>query len=292
MGISTKVIMKKLFNLKKWLTLDDCAKRLSYIFEEAVSVKDIVQLCLDGELDICWLFRYGWAQEAAESNSLLGAWFMDSKNIPEEPKNNDPLDSIVHNHIYGKPTVMYRIVALSEPFRIEGAYKLNINTGVLKDHLISFITDKPTELVSFEGCLLTDLHGRYICPVDFLPSEKDEAVFARLNERAYPTDKLPELDELVILRSDIERLESKLSMNSSNTLRTPEETLKQSLGILATLLSQSNVKYRKGNTANCSQIAKDVELFAARMGLELESSSNLNRDISASLKFLENWLPK
>ncbi|OQQ00755.1 hypothetical protein BK412_21365 [Vibrio campbellii] len=284
--------MKKLFNLKKWLTLEDCAKRLSYIFEEHVSIKDIVQLCLDGELDICWLFRHGWAQEAAESHSLLGAWFIDPQNIPVRPNNDNSIDSLMHDHLYGKPTAMYRIVTFSEPYRIEGAYKLNIDTGVLKDHLMSFITDKPTELVSFEGCLLTDSFGRYICPVEFLPTEKGEAVFARLNERAYPTDKLPELEELVILRSDIEKLESKLSGHSTNILRTPEETLKQSLGILATLLSQSNAKYRKGNTANCSQIAKEVELFAARMGMDLESSSNLNRDISASLKYLDNWQPK
>ncbi|WP_194599096.1 hypothetical protein, partial [Vibrio anguillarum] len=106
----------------------------------------IVQLCLDGELDICWLFRHGWAQEAAESHSLIGAWFIDPQNIPVQPNNDNSIDSLMHDHLYGKPTAMYRIVTFSEPYRIEGAYKLNIDTGVLKDHLMSFITDKPTEL--------------------------------------------------------------------------------------------------------------------------------------------------
>ncbi|EGR1584801.1 hypothetical protein LNR29_004695 [Vibrio parahaemolyticus] len=65
--------MKKLFKLKKWLSIEDCAKRLSFIFEEEVTIKAVIQLCLDDELDICWLFRYGWAEEAAETHSLLGA---------------------------------------------------------------------------------------------------------------------------------------------------------------------------------------------------------------------------
>ncbi|EHR6473734.1 hypothetical protein [Vibrio parahaemolyticus] len=280
--------MKKLFKLKKWLSIEDCAKRLSFIFEEEVTIKAVIQLCLDDELDICWLFRYGWAEEAAETHSLLGAWFIEQDLIPEKGS----MDPISYDINFGSPVAVYGIKAISDPFRIEGLYKLNLKTGVLKDHLMSFLSDRPTNLINLEGCLLIDPCGRFVRPVDFLTPKEGEGVFTKLSERAYPTDNLPELDDLVVLREDIEALEARLSDGPEKSFRTPDATLKQSIGIMAALLSQSNSKYKKGSTANCSQIAKDVELYAARLGIELESASNLNRDISTALKSLQNWQPK
>ncbi len=44
--------MSKLFNLKKWVTLDDAAKRLSMTFNEEVKVKDLLQFGLNGHLTL------------------------------------------------------------------------------------------------------------------------------------------------------------------------------------------------------------------------------------------------
>ena len=44
--------MSKLFNLKKWVTLDDAAKRLSMTFNEEVKIKDLLQFSIDGHLTI------------------------------------------------------------------------------------------------------------------------------------------------------------------------------------------------------------------------------------------------
>ena len=44
--------MKKLFNLKEWLTTYDAAKHLSILFDEDVSEADVLRLALDGHLTL------------------------------------------------------------------------------------------------------------------------------------------------------------------------------------------------------------------------------------------------
>ncbi|MCG7983778.1 hypothetical protein [Candidatus Thiodiazotropha endoloripes] len=44
--------MKKLFNLKKWLTIEEAAKHLSILFSEDVSEADVLRLGLDGHLTL------------------------------------------------------------------------------------------------------------------------------------------------------------------------------------------------------------------------------------------------
>ena len=44
--------MKKLFNLKKWLTVAEAARHLSILFGEDVSEADVLRLALDGELSL------------------------------------------------------------------------------------------------------------------------------------------------------------------------------------------------------------------------------------------------
>lgn len=44
--------MKKLFDLKEWLTLEDTAKHLTILFGEEVKVSDVLRLALDGHLQL------------------------------------------------------------------------------------------------------------------------------------------------------------------------------------------------------------------------------------------------
>lgn len=44
--------MNKLFKLKKWLTLEETAKRLTTSFEEEINISDCLQLALDGHITI------------------------------------------------------------------------------------------------------------------------------------------------------------------------------------------------------------------------------------------------
>lgn len=51
--------MRKLFNLKQWLTVEDAAKHLSIVFGEDVSVADVFRLAIDCELTLSVNFVNG-----------------------------------------------------------------------------------------------------------------------------------------------------------------------------------------------------------------------------------------
>ncbi|MGR6981772.1 hypothetical protein ACUHGC_10440 [Testudinibacter sp. P27/CKL/0425] len=50
----------KIYKFKKWLTLEDAAKKLSLELEDEISVSDILQLAVDGELKISVYFPHDW----------------------------------------------------------------------------------------------------------------------------------------------------------------------------------------------------------------------------------------
>lgn len=52
--------MSKLSDLKKWFNLKDAAKRLNSSFEEDITVRDILQAILDGELELSWYLNNQW----------------------------------------------------------------------------------------------------------------------------------------------------------------------------------------------------------------------------------------
>lgn len=76
------------------------------------------------------------------------------------------------------------------------------------------------------------------------------------------------------------------------TLRTPESSLIDSLGIMAWLLSTRATKLKRSDKPNASQIREVVETVINDLGLNENTDnkimlSNLNKDISTALKQLE-----
>ena len=51
--------MKKLYQLKKWLNIEDAARHLTIVFGEPVSEADVLQLGLDGHLKLSVNFVNG-----------------------------------------------------------------------------------------------------------------------------------------------------------------------------------------------------------------------------------------
>lgn len=52
--------MGKLYKLKKWLTVDEVAQRLSIELEEKVTKADVLQLAVDEKLKISVYFPHDW----------------------------------------------------------------------------------------------------------------------------------------------------------------------------------------------------------------------------------------
>lgn len=62
--MSTKNQRTKLFNLKEWLTLEDTSRHLSLLFDEEVSLADVLRLALDKRLILSvWFVNHTYARK-------------------------------------------------------------------------------------------------------------------------------------------------------------------------------------------------------------------------------------
>lgn len=59
-------MVKKLYKLKKWLTLEETAKRLSTELEDEITVADVLQLAIDKVLRISVNFPHDWCGKVCE----------------------------------------------------------------------------------------------------------------------------------------------------------------------------------------------------------------------------------
>ena len=81
--------MKKLFDLKEWLTLEDAAKHLTILFGEEVKVSDVLRLALDGRLRLSVDFVNHTNVRTAKIVSIDEATFIEipilERCLPSEP---------------------------------------------------------------------------------------------------------------------------------------------------------------------------------------------------------------
>lgn len=75
-----------------------------------------------------------------------------------------------------------------------------------------------------------------------------------------------------------------------SAIRTSEELLLKSVGILSLIISNEKNSLKNGNNPNASAIAETIKRKAAELGLEFEKASNLNRDITNGLSAIKKEL--
>lgn len=297
--------MSKLFKLKEWLTIEDACKRLSVIFEEEVGTKDLIQLVIEEKINVSYYFtldEFISAIEVVKDNVYL----LDSVNGEEFLSTNKPLSYItraqanipegeafrvyidnnidrIHFGIYRD----YRAIGLK--FTLDGAYNIDINTGNIKSILENMFFEKEPwfEREYISGLIVKDENGSlYKLISDF----DDNDGLPVWSIPPYSIDLEPKLSDLVILRTDIEKFEQSFveaKPEQSKNLRTPTESLTMSLGVMTEILSKKIEQINKTKKLNFSQLSKEIEQEAARLGLELTEISNLQRDLSKAHKIIK-----
>ena len=100
--------------------------------------------------------------------------------------------------------------------------------------------------------------------------------FASLGDIEKAQKIIPDFEDTIIGNKQVE----------TQPLRTPESTLRKSLGVMAMLLADSSPKYKVGGKPNMSQIAAAIEQKAAASAIDVENISNINKDISTCYKEL------
>jgi hypothetical protein len=218
--------MSKLFKLKTWLSLKDTAIRLSNSFGEEVAVNDILQLALEDEIGLCWLLNNQLICEAKYSLSLFlsendSIKYEENRSIPDEYSNieseiSDEFIFKIYPLCYLLPNIISTGLAnginiIGNPFKADGAYRIDLNTGAMKACISDWLTGKEPEWFNMDGMILRGSDNKLYQPVDLLPLSKEEqkktGKYSIYDGSPYPTDNTPHLSELVVLREDIEKFE-------------------------------------------------------------------------------------
>jgi hypothetical protein len=217
--------MSKLFKLKKWLSLKDASIRLSNSFGEEVLIDDILQLALNDEIELCWLLNNQLICEAKYSFTLFlskhdSIEFTENKRLPEEYA--DIESQLTSEFVFKVFPSFDRILdtgtgltnglsIIGKPFKADGAYRIDLNTGAMKSYLSDWLTGNEQVWFAMDGMMLRGDDNKLYQPVDLFPLTEEEmkktGKYSIYDGSPYPTDNSPNISELVVRREDIEKFE-------------------------------------------------------------------------------------
>jgi hypothetical protein len=154
------LILKKLFTLKKWLTLQEAARHLALMFGEEICEADVLRLALDGHLKLSVNFvnraraREGNVRpiEEAEYEDFLFE-FSPQIPIPDEDKGK-PIKVMRGLNLDGK-----RVLNLGKDvISLDGVYDLAMlgNERIDVEHQYQMLTNGPSvTLMGLDGAFVT-----------------------------------------------------------------------------------------------------------------------------------------
>jgi hypothetical protein len=312
--------MSKLFKLKEWLSLDDACKRLSTVFEEEVTIYDLIQLVIDNRIRISWYFKSNQNIKAVEVvadnvyvvDPFKGEEFLSANApIPEitnqmarVPK-GEYFRVFIDDELLGWEKNLYSSYrTFSSPKSLEGAYKVHIDSGGIKGILESFLfkTEPNFDEYIFTGIIVEDndetlykLVSQFYNQYNKVTGLNDLEDFLRVEfEMAkwetppYPIRIIPKLTDLVILREDLDKFEQELTEPKPIVKpRTPSGSLTIALGIMTELLAKKTRQMNQNQKLNFNLLSREIEQEAATLGIELNEISNLQRDLSKAYKTIQ-----
>ena len=271
--------LKKLLNLKPWLTILDAARRLSVSFGEEVTEADVLRLGLDGHLTLSVDFvnhAMGWPGRfvpMAEANprtvpSLCGKFLVE----------------VVDGLFIGDDRVLKldpRIVKIAGTWNLfmKGAERLNI------EDRYQFLTGgPPVELINLSGPIVWQPGGAY-CQLqtrfskDERPRPQDpEELLKSFRDPSnyYPAHRLPEDSVLVVRTSALQELEARLVEPAEGAEKPVERRERATLLVMIAALA----KMAKIDVTKPSAAALAIESQTALMGSRVASrtiENHLNR---------------
>jgi hypothetical protein len=153
-------ILKKLFTLKKWLTLQEAARHLAIVFGEEICEADVLRLALDGHLKLSVNFvnharalkgNVGPIEEAEYED--FPSEFFPKISIPEEHKGK-PIKVMKGINLDGK-----RVLNLGKDvMSLDGVYDLSMlgNERIDVEHQYQMLTNGPSvTLQGLDGAFVT-----------------------------------------------------------------------------------------------------------------------------------------
>lgn len=310
---------RSLTNLKKWLTLESASQLLNELLEGKATTNDVLEFIIDG-LPIYWNAINALAIEVEETLTfcLIKAdydEFQTTSKLPAELQaiNEQELANIKRKYILHPLEQMSMHIELTDEAKQRSdrkkheSFKSFASSGY-KELGENFKFDHPIEITRNNGFFFTNLKAmtnksdKEWTTTDsyFFESEDNKTIQplqkVRIKGREpniIPFGDMIQLHELRVSRKEliafINNFEDEEEQPQDQTKsRLSESTLLESLGLMAILLAKSSNTFKYGTKPNAKQIKEKIEQLAAKHGIELEQVTNLNQDISTSLKLLES----
>jgi hypothetical protein len=277
--------MKKLFNLKQWLTVPDAARHLSVLFGEDVSEADVLHLALNGCLTLSVEFVNHAAARCGPVVPLKDAKFITVLS----PINGERID-LVEGVEIGDQVIEHdeKIVTLGGVWdlKMQGAERIDVK------NLYQSLTDGPSvDLQSLTGPIVFHQSGLH-CQLQSHFS--DNECFSPENLKKprnhpsnyYPADGLPDDSVLVVRTSALRDLEARLAEPDQKAEKPLQKRERDTLlVIIAALAELPKIDVKKPSSA-----AVAIEGQTIRMGVRVSArriEDHLNR-IPAALEDRNN----
>lgn len=255
--------MRKLYKLKKWYSVEDAAKRLSLTLGEPIEVQDVRQLMGDGHIAAYWNISNRAAREVAPASILHSAGdplFDLSKGLGSIP---DSCELFVTERLEPQ-----------EPYvrAIEGLFKIDSETvGAARHWLKALAEGKESEYTSLDGTILIGENGKLWQLMehysnngyakDFQPQKPwgNPANF-------YPTFDLPEVEEIVISKAELENFEAQFV--ETPEVEKPLSTSERN-SLLKIVLGMAMAGYSYDPAAARSPVTKEIETDLTTRGMRV-----------------------
>jgi hypothetical protein len=263
--------VKKLLNLKQWLTVADAARHLSILFGEDVSEADVLRLALDGHLTLSVNF-------VNHTTGRCGPVvpFLDAKRTSIQLFDNEWMHSIDGVRI-GEDQVIERD---QEVIVIDGIWDLKMHGAERLDveHRYQFLTGGPSvDLVFLDGPIVCREDGTH-CQLHSHFSDNEFANPKNLKkprnhrDNYHPAAGIPADSVLVIRTSALHDLEARLSEPDQRAEKPLERRERTTLlVIIAALAELAKIDVTKPSSAGAT-----IESQTALLGAEVSSRAIQN----------------
>lgn len=271
--------MKKIYKLKKWYSLSDAANRLTQTLGETVELPDVLELAIEGHLQLHWFMRHVPAFEVEFTR----------KKIPKfKSKYSDQSDKEEFFLVDG----FFQVESNSKVSYLNGAHIIHLKLcGALSDYLRSHLTCTGGELISIDGFYVEDKEGK----IWNIAERFDKAHLKKWktdedhdlrdyysSDNYFPSGEWPQLSELGFTKNELEKFENKLNDQTVTEIKPKERAT-----LLKIVSGMAKDGYGYDPTASRSPFPKELEGILDSLGMPVSDDT-----IRKWLKEASEYLPQ
>lgn len=259
--------MKKIYKLKQWYSIDDSAKRLSLTLGEDVSSAEVLELALDGQINLFWYMRHISAQEV-EFQTRSMRMPLDGGTMFDRELNDQNSELFDYQGFFP-------FEDRTQVSNLDGPHRLLLEVcGALEDYFRAQLTNTGGELTSLEGFFVESGDERIFQILESFGDSylkemyPDERVFFHDVRGHYPSVDWPNIAEIGFTKREMERFEGEFQKNEEKILTNRERHT-----LYKMLIAMAKDGYGYNHVASKSPFPEELEDILDRLGLPVSDDT-------------------